>query len=414
MRPMPGMPGMFIAPGAPRARISGAPPRLRRETGWDRRALFFSVRRGQCFFRGIDEIRLSSSPQNDSARGHDDARTATRGEARRRGGAAEVPAAAVGEQPIRRAVREVPRGPRANQNPRRQLPDSSATTTTTTTRRRTRCGSACARRTSRDTAHTTAKKAESSSTRCSSRRTTTRCARETRSRLPGRRSGVPQLTDAEVAAVFKRVGHDAKGRVPHEVFVRALVLGDGRVNGGKKRSATARSRTRARPRSWGKIRYPQSRGGVYPPSDWLSRAGRDDETLRVDPGGDARARLRARVPGAATTSRIPSTCPSTGTRCITSRRWAWSTTRKNTGSGFFRGHDDDVRCIAAHPDGITFATGQDGREAVRVRVDRGGRVRPPMRGGWGGSWTRSGYLRSMVALAFFPGGRSVDHRRERR
>ena len=110
MRPMPGMPGMFIAPGAPRARISGAPPRLRRETGWDRRALFFSVRRGQCFFRGIDEIRLSSSPQNDSARGHDDARTATRGEARRRGGAAEVPAAAVGEQPIRRAVREVPRG----------------------------------------------------------------------------------------------------------------------------------------------------------------------------------------------------------------------------------------------------------------------------------------------------------------
>ena len=43
--------------------------------------------------------------------------------------------------------------------------------------------------------------------------------------------GVKHLADGCVAEIFRRVGHDARGRMPVDVFVRRLVLGENRAIG---------------------------------------------------------------------------------------------------------------------------------------------------------------------------------------
>ena len=213
--------------------------------------------------------------------------------------------------------------------------------------------------------------------------------------------GVPQLTDAEVAAVFKRVGHDAKGRVPHEVFVRALVLGDGRVMGKEEIRdgpfADARAST-----FLGKIRYPQSRGGVYPPSDWLSRAVATTKRSASTPAATLELDFAHGFPGRDNLANTLHVSKHGDAVYYLASMGVVYDAKKHR-QRFFRGHDDDVRCIAAHPDGITFATGQDGAKPCACVWTAGdecdprcvevGRVVDPI-----------GYLRSMVALAFSPEG----------
>ena len=40
-----------------------------------------------------------------------------------------------------------------------------------------------------------------------------------------------RISDEECAAIFAKVGHDARGHMPYQVFVKALTLGEGRVMG---------------------------------------------------------------------------------------------------------------------------------------------------------------------------------------
>ena len=70
---------------------------------------------------------------------------------------------------------------------------------------------------------------------------------------------------------------------------------------------------------------------------------------------------------------------------------------------FFTGHDDDVRSIAQHPDGYTFATGQDGaRPSVCVWTSRR-EAKDPVDlpcAQLARVADTEGYMRSFVALAF--------------
>ena len=83
--------------------------------------------------------------------------------------------------------------------------------------------------------------------------------------------GVKHVSDAETAAVFAKIGHDARGRMPYDVFVRALILGEGRVLG-KEQIKRGPFLDRVDARFLGKVIYPQCKRGVSTPSDWLSVA----------------------------------------------------------------------------------------------------------------------------------------------
>ena len=201
--------------------------------------------------------------------------------------------------------------------------------------------------------------------------------------------------------------------MPVDVFVRQLVLGENRAIGrGDQRGPFIDARDA---KFLGKVRC-QERADVARSSDWLASAnawrrsagpaaaltldfahgfpGSSDKnmgnSLHVTPAGDVVYYLAALG--------------------VVYRRDAETRTHSQR---FFFGHDDDVRSIAQHPDGVTFATGQDGHRpracvwsAERLGVNNGrsaregcaelARVEDP-----------DGYMRAFVALAFSPDGRAL-------
>lgn len=229
--------------------------------------------------------------------------------------------------------------------------------------------------------------------------------------------GVKHLADGCVAEIFRRVGHDARGRMPVDVFVRRLVLGENRAIG--KEAIRRGPFIDARDAKFlGKVRCPRSGATYAVPSDWL----------RV---GERVARRSATAPAAALTLDFAHGFPGSSDKNmgnslhvtpagdvvyylaalgVVYRRDAETRTHSQR---FFFGHDDDVRSIAQHPDGVTFATGQDGHRpracvwsAERLGVNNGrsaregcaelARVEDP-----------DGYMRAFVALAFSPDGRAL-------
>ena len=174
--------------------------------------------------------------------------------------------------------------------------------------------------------------------------------------------GVRDLSDAQVRAVFWKIGHDARGDMPYDVFVKALVLKHARVLG-LERMKKGAFEDADDARFEGKIAYPQCRRGVRPPSDWLS-VGRavtarsaSVPTLEIEPDfahgfpgrGDLGNSLHRTGDGALAYY--------VGTLGVVYDP-------RTHAQRFFRGHAGLVRSIAAHPDGETFATGQDGHNAV--------------------------------------------------
>ena len=174
--------------------------------------------------------------------------------------------------------------------------------------------------------------------------------------------GVRDLSDAQVKAVFAKVGHDARGNMPYDVFVKALVLKSGRVLG-LEHIKKGPFEDADDARFMGKITYPQCRRGVQAPSDWLT-AGRaitarsaSVPTLRLEPD------FAHGFPGRGD---LGNSLLQTNAGALAYYVGALGVVYdpRMHAQRFFRGHTGMVRSIAAHPDGETFATGQDGHNAV--------------------------------------------------
>ena len=174
--------------------------------------------------------------------------------------------------------------------------------------------------------------------------------------------GVRDLSDAQVKAVFAKVGHNARGNMPYDVFVKALVLKSGRVLG-LEHIKKGPFEDADDARFMGKITYPQCRRGVQAPSDWLT-AGRaitarsaSVPTLRLEPD------FAHGFPGRGD---LGNSLLQTNAGALAYYVGALGVVYdpRMHAQRFFRGHTGMVRSIAAHPDGDTFATGQDGHNAV--------------------------------------------------
>ena len=138
----------------------------------------------------------------------------------------------------------------------------------------------------------------------------------------------------EAAALFNKYGQDSKGLLPCKVFVEALLVGrsrllarvgavkDGAFEAGKSGEAL------------GKIRYPQSRKGVYAPSDWdPQQAVQSSSAL---PTGNSIWNTCTDIRGSRT---LPTTFSITrrGGLSTTLRGWASCTIRLRTRSATFGG-----------------------------------------------------------------------------
>ena len=218
--------------------------------------------------------------------------------------------------------------------------------------------------------------------------------------------GVRDLSDAQVKAVFAQIGHDARGNMPYDVFVKALVLKSGRVLG-LERIKKGAFEDADDARFMGKITYPQCRRGVQAPSDWLT-AGRaitarsaSMPTLALEPDFAHGFPGRGDLGNSLLQTKAGELAYYVGALGVVYDP-------RTHAQRFFRGHTGLVRSIAAHPDGETFATGQDGHNPVAcVWSSRRGtgadgelpalaRVVEPL-----------GFCRAFVCVAFSPDGRHL-------
>eukprot|EP00899_Mesostigma_viride_P025393 jgi/Mesvir1/6038/Mv00777-RA.4 len=204
--------------------------------------------------------------------------------------------------------------------------------------------------------------------------------------------GLP-VTEAEARAIFGKCGRDAHGRMPVEVFVNVLLAGPAKLLGyrdiqqGPFRLGQAVNGS-------DKVMYPQCKKGVFPPSNW-------DMTL---------LERSARLPNAALT--LEFVYGYSGIGNVANNLFMTSSgelayyvaavgivyNREAHAQRFFTGHNDDIKCMAMHPNSQLVATGQVGKLpylcvwdatspscAVRQKI-----TLPPVRG--------------VVALSFSPRG----------
>jgi len=172
--------------------------------------------------------------------------------------------------------------------------------------------------------------------------------------------GVP-MTKEQVFAVYNKYGHDAKGRMPVLNFVEALMYGAPRqlmlendyVQKGAYKAGQPASHT-------GKIQYPQCKKGVWPPSNWTPHlaersAQLPDLKLKLEfvYGYDG---LEATAPNIFYTR--------TGEVAYHAAAVGIVYNRTTHAQRFFLEHDDDILCMAIHPDRSTVATGQVGKDPV--------------------------------------------------
>lgn len=212
--------------------------------------------------------------------------------------------------------------------------------------------------------------------------------------------GVKDLSDEEVAAVFSRMGVDSNGLMPCDVFTRALAMGAGRAAGMEaiKKGPFIDAKDAD---FLGKVTYPQCRRGVNTPTEWLASAKEITRRSASEPAASLALDFVNGLPGASTGNALKVTPCGKIVYYVAALGVVYDRTTHR--QRFFAGHDDDVRSIAQHPDGYTFATGQDGakpsalvwsckreaRDPVDIPCAQLARVADA-----------EGYMRSFVALAF--------------
>ena len=212
--------------------------------------------------------------------------------------------------------------------------------------------------------------------------------------------GVKNLSDEEVNAIFSRVGVDAAGLMPHDVFTRSLAMGGGRSAGMEaiKKGPFIDANDAD---FLGKVVYPQCRRGVTAPTDWLAAARGITRRSAAEPTASLALDFVNGLPGASIGNALKVTPCGKVVYYVAALGVVYD--RATHRQRFFTGHDDDVRSIARHPDGYTFATGQDGaRPSVCVWTSRR-EARDPVDlpcAQLARVADTEGYMRSFVALAF--------------
>jgi len=207
--------------------------------------------------------------------------------------------------------------------------------------------------------------------------------------------GLP-LPVSVAGALFNKYGQDAGGRLPVTVFAESLLMGAPRlvmmadeVQAGayvKGRPATHR----------GKIKYPECKCGVFPPTDWAPRLAERSAAL---PDAQLALAFVHGYDGHASTSANLFYAPS-GEVVYPAAGVVVVFDAARHSQRFFLGHDDDVLCLALSPDGALAASGQVGKDP-RVLVWDVASCAPRAR-------LQMGYgYRGVQAVAFSPNGRRI-------
>ncbi|WIA35025.1 hypothetical protein OEZ86_003516 [Tetradesmus obliquus] len=168
------------------------------------------------------------------------------------------------------------------------------------------------------------------------------------------------VSTAHAAGLFNRYGQDVRGRLPVMVFVESLIVGGPRQLMLMESEVQRGPYKAGQPAShMGKILYPQCRKtGVWPPSDWdpalaLRSARLPEEQLALEwvYGYDVHR---------ATSNNIWVNCNGhivtyAAAVCVVYDAAAHK-------QQYFRGHDDDICCLALAPDKRIAASGQLGKD----------------------------------------------------
>jgi len=209
-----------------------------------------------------------------------------------------------------------------------------------------------------------------------------------------------RVEDPEAAALFNKYGQDSQGLLPCKVFVEALLVGrsrllarvgavkDGAFEAGKSGEAL------------GKIRYPQSRKGVYAPSDWDPQKAVQSSSA---PDGELDLEYVYGYSGIKNTSNNL-WYNSEGRAVYYTAGVGIVYDKASNTQRYFQGHDDDIRCLAMSPCRRLAATGQMGKFPVvcvwDTRGDAGTSCRELVR-------IKHGAVRFVVACTFSPDGNKL-------
>ena len=176
-----------------------------------------------------------------------------------------------------------------------------------------------------------------------------------------------KMSQAAAAAVFVKYGYDREGYMPYEVFIKALLASPSRLLG-MEPIMDAKERDRHGYEEGddfsfdGKIIYPKCRLGVFPPSEFDP-----ENVVRSSKAPSAELELE-HVYGYAG---LENTAPNL--YYLKSGEVVYYTAavgvvldkdkleKKQQCQRFFFGHDDDIKCLAIHPNREWVATGQLGK-----------------------------------------------------
>jgi len=176
------------------------------------------------------------------------------------------------------------------------------------------------------------------------------------------------MSQEQVLALFEKHGASG-GRLPVQAFCEALLAGaprammmqnDGAVQRGAYKAGVPATHT-------GKIKYPECKKGVWPPSDWDPRVAERSATtpdvrltLEFVYGYDG---MQATAPNVFYTSSGEVAYYAAAVGIVYDKR----AHRQR----FFLEHDDDIVSMAIHPDRRTVATGQVGKDPAVIVWDTG-------------------------------------------
>jgi len=180
----------------------------------------------------------------------------------------------------------------------------------------------------------------------------------------------PVVTQAAAAAIFVKYGYDRDGYMPYEVFINALLSAPSRLLGMEPIFDAAEAGKHGFDAGDdfahdGKIIYPKCRSTVFPPSEFDPR-----NVTRSSKAPSAELRLEHCYGYAGLDNTAPNLF------YLTTGEVVYYTAalgvvldkdkleKKKPCQRFFHGHDDDIKCLAMHPNREWVATGQLGRRPL--------------------------------------------------
>ena len=168
------------------------------------------------------------------------------------------------------------------------------------------------------------------------------------------------LDRGEAVGFFQLYGHDHAGRMPYEVFVRRLFGGDAKATAKKGFKQGAYVYDQPETWSWdGMVHYPMCKNGVFPPSNWPLV---HDEVCTLSKSAPE-AYLKIEHLYGFAAGWAPNLFYNKYGDVVYYAAGVGVVYDDNTNKQrYFLRHDDDIECLALHPDRETVATGQFGIE----------------------------------------------------